>query len=214
MILKKARPGLVSESQLTFGKASWSHRCLLHSWAFGKERESWFWCGTCYTCKPKYRRTEKLLSHVERNICAAKGHCTSLTPLCGSWLWTVCGHLSLDCLYGKIYAVQAQRHTYSYHISSGWSIAKDWQFAVYSKRQTSPSLPYSFDSLPVSLNRLMLTSNFLFLFSRTLAAIRLLVCSCHFFSAPFSMSVIPAFNHPLIHTSYKQTSPLLLLCCP
>lgn len=36
-----------------------------------------------------------------------------------------------------------------------------------------------------------------------------------FFSAPFSVSVIPAFNPPLIHTSYKQISPasvLPLLC--
>lgn len=87
---------------------------------------------------------------------------------------------SVDCLFGKIDAVQARRHVYTYHVSSGWSVAKEWQFEVYSKQQMSPSLPFSFDLLPVSLNRLMLTSDFLFLFSRALAAIKLLVCSCHF----------------------------------
>lgn len=117
-------------------------------------------------------------------------------------VWTV---------HGKRHAVPAQQHTYTYHIPSGWSVAKHWQFAVYFKQRTSPSLPFSFDSLPVSLNCLMLTLNFLVF--KNLGSNKTACLFLSFFSCTF-VSVIPAYNHPLIHTSYKQTSPLLLRCCP
>lgn len=149
--------------------------------------------------------TEELKNfcHIEREMSVLQrvtvSSSTGLTPLCGSWLvWTV--------FMGRIRSPSSV-YTYIYHFSS----AKDRRFVIYFKWQTSPSLPFSFDSIPVSLHCLVLTSNFLF--SGTLAAIRLLVCSCHFFFLHLSLSVIPAFNQPLIHTSYKQTS-LLLLCCP
>lgn len=127
---------------------------------------------------------------------------TSLTPL-----WKLA---AADCLHGKIDAVQAQQHAYAYHISSGWSVAKGWQFAVYPKQQTSPSLPFSFDSLPVSLNCLMLNSNFLFLSSGTLAAIRLLVCSCHLFF--LHLSLCQWYQPSTIHLFTPPTNKHLLFC--
>lgn len=93
--------------------------------------------------------------------------------------------------------------------------ANDWQVPVYSQWQTSTSLSFSFDSLLASLDCRILNFKFLVLAFKNLGSSKAacLVLS-FFFSAPFSMSVIPAFNHSLIHTSYKQTSPLLLLWCP
>lgn len=56
---------------------------------------------------------------------------------------------------------------------------------------------------------------FLVLIFRALGSSKTACLLLSFFSAPFSVSVIPAFNLPLIHTSYRQISPasvLPLLC--
>lgn len=96
--------------------------------------------------------------------------------------------------------------------SSGWSVAKDGQVPVYSKCQSSTSLPFSFDSLLASLDRLTLTSNFLFLLSRTLAAVRLLVWSCHFFF--LHLSLCQWYQPSTIHLFTPPTNKHLLSCFP
>lgn len=68
--------------------------CYIHiARGSGEDRESCFWCGTCYTCKSKHRRTEQLLSHVENNAVLQRSTVFSTpspTPLHRSWIvWTV-----------------------------------------------------------------------------------------------------------------------------
>lgn len=91
-------------------------------------------------------------------------------------------------------------HTY---LDDLWQRTDKFQFILRGKPQLP--WPFSFDSQLASLDRLMLNLKFLVLAFKNFGSSKTacLVLS-FFFSAPFSMSVLPAFNHSLIHTSYKH----------